>query len=241
MPIKTMVEYLKLAVAEVKVICELYKIPDDHGFPHAVAVMRNAYECVKELKLTSWRALTVLIAALCHDIDDHKFFPGTGYSNVSRVIKVCDLGFFALSIIRMIDLVSFSTYGNNTDGAELWQLIPRHADRIEAVGKIGLVRCLEYNERLNRPLFTDETPRIANMIELWHVAIPRLANYVAKRGKVGESSLLDHCFDSLCHRGVPSGIKFIDNIAGPRMQAVYELMLEFGRTGVITREQILEL
>jgi hypothetical protein len=63
----------------------------------------------------------------------------------------------------MINLVSASKNGNNIpiDAQYYPELLwPRYADRVEAIGKIGIIRCYLYNmHKTNRPLFVESTPR----------------------------------------------------------------------------------
>ena len=50
--------------------------------------MHRALEANTQLKLTTERALSIELAALLHDADDMKYFPGTeGYPNAKSIIN----------------------------------------------------------------------------------------------------------------------------------------------------------
>ncbi len=229
----------------VKAFCEKHNIPDHHGYGHYIAVLNHAKQAVKEFKLTKKQKLAVYLAALLHDVDDRKCFPDSkDYENARMLLQgynientenaeIVDLA------IKMIKLVSFSTNGNNVGDYPEWMLIPRYADRLEAIGKIGVRRCWEFTRDVGRPLYTVDTPRFTNIDEMITATQPRLANYVAKAGKVGESSFIDHFYDKLIHLGITTGISYINDVCQGRMQQMYDVALLFGNQGYITDAQIL--
>ncbi len=62
----------------------------------------------------------------------------------------------------MIDLVSFSKNGNQINANDpIYFYFPRYADRVEALGLIGIYRTYQYSERLSNPFYTYETPKPA--------------------------------------------------------------------------------
>lgn len=209
----------------------------DHGYAHAIAVMNHAICAADELKLKPKRKYAVMLAALLHDADDRKFFKTANYANARRIMvedgvdnAIIDL------VIEMIDLVSMSKHGNNIYNVESWKLIPRYADRIEAIGREGLRRCLIFNLRRGQPLYLPDTPRVTTLDALSVVAAPRFADYVS--GRNPRISLIDHCIDSLVHRHVHTGIAYFDQIIEERIGAIHEVIFQFGRNGTITEAEI---
>jgi hypothetical protein len=88
------------------------------------------------------------MAALLHDIDDRKYFNSNNYENAryclseAGVTKERDV----YSILKMIDLVSFSKNGNIIlPEYPIRYYLPRYVDRSEAIGIQGLYRSYEYN------------------------------------------------------------------------------------------------
>ena len=119
-----------------------------HGIDHAVAVMNHADLAIKSKKypIPIKTKNAVKLAALLHDADDRKFFPDNkNYENL-RIVLRDRPGDFVDLVIRMVSLVSSTTNGDRIPedviGSE-WMLIPRYADRIEAIGLVGVERCFQ--------------------------------------------------------------------------------------------------
>ena len=105
------------------------------------------------------------MAALLHDADDHKLFPkNTENENARRILK--EAGAASETIersIEMINLVSFSRNGDSeSKNLNLLYYFPRHADRLEATGLMGIVRCYQYANTIKNALYTSTTPIIRN-------------------------------------------------------------------------------
>ncbi|XP_023330750.1 uncharacterized protein LOC111703121 [Eurytemora carolleeae] len=98
----------------------------------------------------------------------------------------------------MISYVSASVNGNTVPESALQDptlLWPRFCDRLEAIGVIGAVRCLQYNQEEGAPLHTPLTPRPKTAEEVWtHVTEERWNKYQSG-GK--SASMMDHYYDKL--------------------------------------------
>ena len=76
-------------------------------------------------------------------------------------------------------------------------LFPRYADRLEAIGLIGVERTLEYTLKKGQPLFLEETAKGKTVDELNEIATKeRYDSYVSK-----SVSMFDHFYDKLLHLG----------------------------------------
>lgn len=138
-------------VDKLKITLESRVYDPGHDLDHALTVMKHAYIISKEINLTSVQTNLVLLAAGCHDINDHKFDNPT-IDLKEFVSDYCDTPEERNLVVKMIDLVSYSK--NYDDPYEHdWMLVPRYADRIESTGKIGVRRALIYAKYINRPLF----------------------------------------------------------------------------------------
>ena len=103
---------------------------------------------------------TVSAAALLHDADDYKIFKGTEetHENAVRIMK--KYGFAegqVRQICRIIEQVSFS----GTDSVKpdsLEGMVVQDADRLDAIGAIGIARAFAYGGAHHRKLYDpDET------------------------------------------------------------------------------------
>lgn len=161
-----------------------------HGIGHALAVLENAKNALIHYEISDIDRERVLLASLLHDADDHKFFPDSNYSNVRKILKDRD---DVDQIIEMIDLVSASKYRDTIpDGMPEWKLVPRYADRLEALGRIGIYRAVEYGHTIASPLFVETTPRLFSPAEIDAVSKERYQSYTGT-----SISTIDHFYDKL--------------------------------------------
>lgn len=106
-------------------------------------------------------------------------------------------------VIEMIDLVSASKNGNthNLPPDQLWKLIPRECDRIEALSLTGLMRLATGTYRAGYSLIAKDTPRPLNHAELLQVMKSRpFEKYQASQGLT--RSTMDYYYDKIFHLDV---------------------------------------
>ena len=171
--------------------------------------------------------LAIRLAALLHDVDDHKYFPTTStspesYQNARAIMASLGAAMNTPEtqqlvtttieeikefVIIMIDLVSCSTHGNSVpeyivQGSLFHYLIPRWSDRLEAVGVIGVVRCYQYNKAKKQPLYGPLSPRATSVEEVWRLATPdMLEDYISRGGT--SNDMISHYYDKLLHIARP--------------------------------------
>ena len=129
------------------------KVSPCHGIEHAKIVMDHSRRALQFYDISDEDKLLVEYAALLHDFDDRKFFPShLNYDNLRQVLSTKS-GDFVDKVIYMVSIVSSSKNGDsiplNVYGKE-WMLIPRYADRIEAIGIIGIERCYTYTKNVSK-------------------------------------------------------------------------------------------
>lgn len=120
---------------------------DGHGADHSLRVynnalnIRKAYEC---------KALYVDIGALLHDVDDHKLFNNKNNENARKFLIENDFDSEAIEdIIEIINSVSF-TKNKGTKPKALEACIVQDADRLDAIGAIGVARTFMYSGKNGR-------------------------------------------------------------------------------------------
>ena len=101
-------------------------------------------------------------------------------------------------VYEIVSYVSASDNGNTIPKRAkkhpelLWV---RFADRLEAIGPIGAVRCYQYNTEKGESLSISTTPRPKTKQEVWANVTPeRLQNYMETKDS---ASMMDHYFDKL--------------------------------------------
>ena len=169
-----------------------------HGVGHAIIVMNNARNALSSEKynLSELDYKSVLLAALLHDADDRKFFPDNkNYENVREILKN-ESDQFISQVITMVDLVSSSKNGDSIPSYvadNMWMLIPRYADRLEAIGLVGVERVYQYAKTVNNPLYVESTPKPKSEEEIWEIATEdRYRSYSGS-----SASMIDHFYDKL--------------------------------------------
>lgn len=138
--------------------------------------------------------------------------------------------------LETISYVSASDNGNEVpkraeEHPEL--LWVRYADRLEAIGAIGAVRCWQYNSEKGAELSVETTPRPTTKAEVWaHVTPDRLANYMKNKTS---DSMMDHYYDKLLQIAVFDS-KVVSNEylcaeAERRVTPLLVICLKYGKTG----------
>lgn len=230
-------------VAKTLLADHLKNVPPDHGMEHAIEVLANASTALLwESELDSDDIISVVLASLLHDADDHKYFPEES-NNAKRIANIAlsywksDLKKEVLleRIEKMIDLVAASKNKEKYTGEE-WMLIPRNADRLEAMGWIGIIRCYEYCKKLGTPLYTSETPRVTTEEELYQIATEeRFKNY-----KGNSASMIDHFYDKLIHiSSLETTNEWLLKEAKKRKQVLIDYLFDFGAKGFVNENDLI--
>lgn len=206
---------MDLSIRLAKKILADARVDDSHGAHHALQVLAHAEEMLacEMPPLSHTQSLNVKLAALLHDLDDRKYFPkNKNYENARFVLdKVLPEAHDEhITVLEMIKLVSTTSNGNAIDGEIAhWMFYPRFADRLEAIGPVGVERCLAYSQHKKRPLFTPNTMRPRSENELWKVATAeRFALYLARKES---DSFIDHFYDKLLHIGTLQALGYPTN------------------------------
>ena len=137
-----------------------------HDWFHTKRVLANSIHIAKK---ENANLFVVQLAALLHDIADAKFHAGDetlGPKVASEFLeeqKVDPL--YSQHIIKIIESVSFknslSPLENPFDSIELQ--IVQDADRLDAIGAIGIARAFNYGGFKNRELYNPKVPPNMNM------------------------------------------------------------------------------
>ena len=137
-----------------------------HDWFHIERVYKNAVLISKDEKVN---AFVVSLGALLHDIADPKFFNGdetvgpkiaTKFLVEQNVAK--DVITHVINIIKHISFKnSLETNGKKFTSKELE--VVQDADRLDAIGAIGIARCFNYGGFKNRALYDPEVLPNLNM------------------------------------------------------------------------------
>ncbi|KGR90482.1 phosphohydrolase [Ureibacillus massiliensis 4400831 = CIP 108448 = CCUG 49529] len=132
-----------------------------HDFAHIERVIQNA-EAILESEPTADRE-TVLVAVLLHDVSDKKYTDNKNLEN--QLLDELPLSLEQQQQIReIIESVSFNG-GNEKLAKTLEAKIVRDADRLDAIGAIGIARTFAYGGAKGRKLYDDAEEARMEMTE----------------------------------------------------------------------------
>ena len=113
---------------------------DGHGVDHAIRVLNNAkiiaedYNCDLEV---------VTLAALLHDVDDHKLFNTVNNANARKFLV--DKGYASNTIDFVCKIINEISFRHNTSKPSTIEgQIVQDADRLDAIGAIGIARAFVF-------------------------------------------------------------------------------------------------
>ena len=121
-----------------------------HDIAHSVRVYKNALKIAETEP--SCDMLVVSLAALLHDADDHKLFDNENNENACEFLSNNGVpADKAEEIIKVINSVSFSqNRGKKPETIE--GMIVQDADRLDAIGAIGIARTFAYGGEHGRSI-----------------------------------------------------------------------------------------
>ncbi|MDO4753843.1 MAG: HD domain-containing protein [Bacillota bacterium] len=135
-----------------------------HDFSHTMRVYRMATRLAEE---EGADLFIVRLAALLHDIDDAKLSPETCTDKgraISFMVRQSLDDSLQKKIITIVDEISFSG-GNKKPPTTIEGMCVQDADRLDALGAVGIARAFAYGGSRGRQLYDPEIPPRDNMTE----------------------------------------------------------------------------
>ena len=122
------------------------------------------------------------LAALLHDIADHKYNDGDFQKGekvaYELLISKGASEELAAEVSKVIGIVSFKGANVADEAASLEGQIVRDADRLDAIGAIGIARAFAYGGSRNRPLYNPEIePRLHSSKEDYYTSKSHTINH----------------------------------------------------------------
>lgn len=133
-----------------------------HDFAHTQRVIRLTQKIAEaEGANTEIAAL----AALLHDVDDHKLTGGE-FGCTERARKLlCEFGYTEETADRVCEAIrTVSFKGTDTEKPKTIEgMAVQDADRLDAIGAIGIARAFAYGSANARPMYDPDIPPAAEM------------------------------------------------------------------------------
>ena len=155
-----------------------------HDWFHIERVFKNALLIAKTEECDM---IVVQLGALLHDIADSKFYDGDetiGPKTARKFLETQNVD--KATIVHVINIIENISYkgGNFLKKFHSKELdIVQDADRLDAIGAIGIARCFNYGGFKNRPLYNPEI-------------LPQL-NMSKEEYKASASPTLNHFYEKL--------------------------------------------
>jgi len=152
-----MIEEHKISELHTYLIEKFSNESTGHDWHHIQRVTKNAL-LISE---TEGGDKTVIeLASLLHDIDDHKFNGGDAEAGARTAKKVMlEFGFgedLIEKVTSIINKVSYKGANVNSIPNSIEGQIVQDADRLDAIGAIGIARAFAYGGSKNRPIYEPE-------------------------------------------------------------------------------------
>jgi uncharacterized protein len=155
-----------------------------HDWFHVERVWKTAKNIAKEVDVD---ILTVELAALLHDIADSKFYDGDEEIGPEKARSfLLSIGTDDVVVLHIQQIIKNMSYKNSFDAltftSKEMQVI-QDADRLDAMGAIGIARAFAYGGFKNR--------------ELYNPAIPPDINHSKETYKKSQAPTINHFYEKL--------------------------------------------
>ena len=123
---------------------------DGHDLDHSLRVYKNALAIASNYPEADMDLIS--LSALLHDVDDHKLFQTENNSNARTFLKNQNVPEETIEeIVKIINCVSFSKNKGKTPETIEGKIV-QDADRLDAMGAIGIARTFAYGGKKGRSL-----------------------------------------------------------------------------------------
>jgi uncharacterized protein len=130
-----------------------------HDIDHSLRVYKNAMEITNSIEKTNSEAklnkFIILLAAILHDVDDYKiknYDKENPYKNLLNFIEKNNVKVDIDLIKEIISDVSFKA-GETKKPKTIEGQIVQDADRLDAIGAIGIARAFAFGGSRNRKIY----------------------------------------------------------------------------------------
>jgi len=160
---------------------KLASVDAGHDWWHAVRVRNNALKIAEK---EGGNKLIIETATLIHDLVDDKFFnPDKAEKEIAE--KLNSLSFKQDDINHILQIITSMSFSKELDGNSFDSLefrIVQDADRLDAIGAIGIARTFSYGGHKGREFYNPEIPfkEISSKEEYRTGATPTINHFYEK-------------------------------------------------------------
>jgi uncharacterized protein len=145
-----------------------------HDYYHSIRVYNTALKIAKNYDVNSF---VLALAAILHDVDDQKISENSNHAE-SFLDKY---GLFSKpKVMHIIENMSFTAHKAGKTVDTLEGKIVQDADRLDALGAVGIARCFAYSGYKNRPMYKGEKDDDSSIAHFYQklFKLPELMNTI---------------------------------------------------------------
>jgi len=123
-----------------------------HDVLHTLRVVKNAIMLNED---GEGDGFIIILASLLHDADDRKLFPETAENN-DNARKILEK--YCVSkenTDRIIDIINSVSFSSGKIPSSIEGKIVQDADRLDAIGAVGIARCFSFGGNHSRPIYEE--------------------------------------------------------------------------------------
>lgn len=185
-----------------------------HDFEHIKRVWQNAQQIL--VYETEAQREVVELAVLLHDVDDYKLSNQTGRAKDWLEAQNLDNDLIE-RILEIIDSIGFSKTGDDPQFKDIETKIVYDADKLDAIGAIGIARAFAFGGAKSRPLFK---PERSPSDELDLIAY-------AANAKSGDNHTINHFFEKLLYLADLMQTSYGQQLAAKRKLTMLNFLEDF--------------
>lgn len=163
--VKYMSRFIDIELLTESIKTDLYELFSSdfsgHDLLHTVRVLNNAQ---KIHCFSGGDIYLITLGALLHDADDKKLFPENKENeHARRIMENYDVSSDDIDIV--IDIINRVSFSSGKTAEALEAKIVQDADRLDALGAVGIARCFSYGAAHGRPIY-NESDFVDNNMEV---------------------------------------------------------------------------
>lgn len=126
-----------------------------HDYYHAIRVFNNAKQILSKMDNEFINDKIIYVSTLIHDCVDHKLFNDIEVQ-IEKIKKLLKDDFTNEEISQILEIIQTISFSKGNTLTNINAQIVCDADRLDAIGAIGIIRTIEYGTIHNRK-FNDGT------------------------------------------------------------------------------------
>ncbi len=174
-----------------------------HDWFHIERVYKNSLLIAKTEPVD---VFVVSLAALLHDIADSKFYNGDDTIGPKKAREfLFDLNVDSKVIEQVVYIIEHMSFKNSLEGNVVFKSkefeVVQDADRLDAIGAIGIARCFNYGGFINRPIYNPEIkPNLKMSKEAYKNSIAPTINHFYEKLLLLKDSMHTQTAKQIAHK-----------------------------------------